>query len=237
MFYNKNKREKIFKSIFYHGFNDREKILDATIFFTNHILHMKTQMQDMYTISPEKRLENLKDEAAKIFLQFYRFVYLNDEMSTDENGCYKMTQKRKKKFFDYEEIQAKDIRPLIEKRINGFLAEGKMMKTKAGIYFNRQQEAYYYRPYYNGADETPDDIWWTEEIYYLLSDIKDLEDIDKIEYYKAWIETKLQRAINCNYGQEKIDMIQQVKTSFENREKKLMEKNRTNKNIENDKEL
>ena len=47
-----------------------------------------------------------------------------------------------------------------------------------------------------------------------------IKDIDKIEYYKAWIETKLQRAINCNYDQEKIDMIQQVKTSFENREKK-----------------
>ena len=71
--------------------------------------------------------------------------------------------------------------------------------------------------------ENPDNAWWTEEVYNFLSDLKELERSDKIEYYKEWLETKLQRAINCNYNQKDIETIEFVNTRFKEKLKEYRE--------------
>ncbi len=223
MFYDKCKRKELYESYFYYGFEDRDKILEAIIFFTNHNLNIKKSLENIYEFSPEESIEKLEEEASKIYLQFYRFINMNDKDAVDSNGYYKLTQKKRKKFIECGEIQEKDVRPVIEKKIEEFMQEKKIMKTKAGVYFNRQQEAYYYRPYYTEKYENPDNAWWTEEVYNFLSDLKELERSDKIEYYKEWLETKLQRAINCNYNQKDIETIEFVNTRFKGKLKEYRE--------------
>ena len=88
---NKKKLEKKLEEKFYYGYDNREEVLEAMIYFANHELHQKKAKDKNYSLRQEYITskepfwkENVK-RATQLYTQFYRFVDLNDILY-DKNG-------------------------------------------------------------------------------------------------------------------------------------------------------
>ena len=88
---NKKKLEKKLEEKFYYGYDNREEVLEAMIYFANHELHQKKAKDKNYSLRQEYTTpkepfwkENVK-RATQLYTQFYRFVDLNDIPSPRRN--------------------------------------------------------------------------------------------------------------------------------------------------------
>lgn len=77
--------EKVFDEYFYHGIEGRDELLEGIIFFSHNDEIVKTQKikkiqkkQYNKVVKNKSELERTIDRAREIYLQFYRFVDLND---------------------------------------------------------------------------------------------------------------------------------------------------------------
>ncbi len=197
------KDEERLEKFCYYGFSNRDVMQDAIIFFTNHEILMKRPLEDIYKIPLEKNLEQLCTNASKIYRQFYRFIYLHD--SNEEKGKYSRQN------FSNEAEEKQGIKLKIQTRIQELIKSEKILPTKAGIYFSREQERYFSREYcYQESHFGTENAWWTFEMYELLVKLDNLEQESRLQYYNKWLFTKLKRAKSNNESLEKIKKIEEA---------------------------
>lgn len=203
----KNGFEKIFEEKFYYGYNNRQELLEALIYFANHELHMKNSkysLKQQYQTPKQYFWEDMKKRASQLYLQFYRFVDLNDiptHIKTQNPSSY----------FDYNiAINPNEIQEKVADTMKKMKEEGKINIYLAGIYFIRELEGKY------GFYQTEYDI---------LCQLEALEKTDKLEYYDKWITAKCHRASNSNKQNEEVEIINKVYELFQKRKEQIKRQN------------
>ena len=124
----KQKLEKNLEEKFYHGYDNREELLESIIYFANHELHQEKakdknySLRQEYTTSKEPFWKENVKRATQLYTQFYRFVDLNDIPSPRRNNPFN--------YFSYDiGMTQEEMQEQVEERML------EMVKTKK-IYIN-----------------------------------------------------------------------------------------------------
>lgn len=201
---------------FFYGLNDKEVVLNGIIFLANQIILRKEPMDKMYDIPIEEKFKNLTDEAVSIYKQFFRFVNIHDTTIKSEE--------KMKQYFNYERENQEELQEKVQKRIKELIQENKIFITKAGLYFNKEQEAYYYKEYSYANPNLENNAWWTRDVSELLYKLKELEKKDKIEYFDKWLLVKWQRTKHSEDNQKETEILEKAYKAFSERKKSLSQK-------------
>ena len=124
--------------------------------------------------------ETIKKEIGRRVERKLNGVYKEEEDNLYKEIYNKIYEEEKKRYFD-------------EKKIT--------MKDDKIIYSARERLRYAHFP--EGAN--PDNVQpyiirhWTENVYDILSYLNNLEKSDKIEYYRIWLHTRIERLKNRGY--------------------------------------
>lgn len=204
----KKKLEKNLEEKFYHGYDNREELLESIIYFANHELHQKKAKDKSYSLRQEYTSskepfwkENIK-RATQLYMQFYRFVELNDIPSPKRNDP--------SHYFSYEnEVTQEEMQKQIEQKMQEMLKRKKLYIYPAGIYIAREIEE-------KASIFHQDD-------YTLLCQLEELEKTDKLEYYDKWITTKWQRAVHADKRDGEFEIIKKVYEAFQERKRQIMQ--------------
>ena len=59
---------------------------------------------------------------------------------------------------------------------------------------------------------------WSKRVFYILQQLKELEEQDKIAYYEKWLEVRVARSKNRNVVEkEEIEIMERIKEQFDER--------------------
>lgn len=223
--------DKTYERFFFSGIVDEEAAEEGIIYYASQKVYDRLSNKDWYKIPNTKLLEGIINEAFPKYRQFYRFVILNDlykscEFDIDNS---QLRQEIERKI----ELWLKDKR-IIEIEENGEKKEkaiDRMISTKAGIFFSREEVAvlnFNQKPYKYGWD-AQGEIAWTKQIYDILEKLENIESTNIVQYYDYWIYTKLQRVINKRPSDaSEIAYVQKACEEF-NKRKQAIEMKRMNK--------
>ena len=135
------------------------------------------------------------------FIQLYRFIYMLD---------------REDNRFDYHlsSEEEKEVNQMVDRIIQQQIDDDMLMFTSAGIFFydrynaDREREG---KGYFK--------IWehiWTGEIYEVIQELERMEELDKYQYYKRWVQAKIGRLKETKqYPEEKIRKLEEIYKSYE----------------------
>ena len=204
----KQKLEKNLEEKFYHGYDNRQEILESVIYFTNHELHQKKAKNKNYSLRQEYITskepfwkENVK-RATQLYTQFYRFVELNDIPSPKRN--------EPSHYFSYDiGMTQKEMQEYIEGKMLEMVKTKRLYIYPAGIYISREIE--------EKANA------FHQDDYTLLCQLEELEKTDKLEYYDKWITTKWQRALHADKKDDEFEIINKVYEAFQERKRQIMQ--------------
>lgn len=289
--------QKVYDSFFHHGILGKDELLEGIIYFSyekgifndvinEYIKVMKLREQgvleaNIKSETGEEILEKVIKKAQEIYLQFYRFVDLNDEdkipdfykIEKDRNvkgelekrirDKVKQLQEEKDDYVlilnkdrqdgksDREIKQIKE-RNEIERTVNNkiktlisygrdvnsaerekmyeeeskkYFGENKLKVRKDGIsYSTRERSRYAHFPEYSLEDDIQPYVirHWTEDVYDILNYLQKLEKKDKVEYYKVWLDTRIQRLknrIEYQSVEKKKELQQEIELLVEARQK------------------
>lgn len=205
---NKKKLEKKLEEKFYYGYDNREEVLEAMIYFANHELHQKKAKDKNYSLRQEYTTpkepfwkENVK-RATQLYTQFYRFVDLNDIPSPRRNDP--------SHYFSYDiGMTEEEMQEQVEKKMLEMVKTKRLYIYPAGIYIAR------------GIEEKA--TIFHQDDYELLCQLEELENTDKLEYYDKWITTKWQRALHANKKDDEFETIIKVYETFQERKRQIMQ--------------
>ena len=200
--------EKSLREKFYYGYDNREEVLEAMIYFANHELHQKKakdknySLRQEYTTSKEPFWKENVKRATQLYTQFYRFVDLNDIPSPRRNNP--------SHYFSYDiGMTQEEMQEQVEKRMLEMMETKKLNISLAGIYIPREMEGKYEA--------------FHQDDYTLLCQLEELEKTDKLEYYDKWITTKWQRALHGDKKDDEFEIINKVYEAFQERKRQIMQ--------------
>lgn len=177
---------------FTHEFENMQDAINGIIFYTNHDIHHKEALLNTYKIETEIKIKNLKDETLNNCVHFFRFTEVlnnsdfNEDYSNIKNGVKV-----------YKKINIDEIQKLVQNRIDELIEKEKIQVWRAGLYFTRQEEAYYKRSYaYQTNLQEHNSAWWTEDLFSTIKYLKNLEENDENTYYDTWVHCKIEREKN-----------------------------------------
>ena len=128
----------------------------------------------------------------------------NAGQNIGDNERVKIHEEERKKYLETQKLTIK----------NGIL-----------VYSSRERARYAHFPEYSLEDDMQPYIirHWTENVYDILKYLQTLEQNDKIEYYKIWLNTRIQRLKNRIefQSEEKKKEIKQEIQALEETEKKI----------------
>ena len=206
-------KSETYKRFFYHGIENKEEMKEGILYFSSREIYVKHQNEHWYKISNEMIIKEIIDLATSRYRQFYRFSILNDEY----NRCNFNV--------DYNKINQE-----LQEKVKELLESGKMINTKAGIFFIREES--------QRLNSMPYDVYgrgllgeqgWTKQIYNILINLEKLENENILEYYECWMNTKLQRVVGranteeIRYTQRAYQLFQERKDKMISNEKELGE--------------
>ena len=205
---NKKKLEKKLEEKFYYGYDNREEVLEAMIYFANHELHQKKAKDKNYSLRQEYTTpkepfwkENVK-RATQLYTQFYRFVDLNDIPSPRRNDP--------SHYFSYDiGMTEEEMQEQVEKKMLEMVKTKRLYIYPAGIYIAR------------GIEEKA--TIFHQDDYELLCQLEELENTDKLEYYDKWITTKWQRALHADKKDDEFETINKVYETFQERKRQIIQ--------------
>ena len=205
---NKKKLEKKLEEKFYYGYDNREEVLEAMIYFANHELHQKKAKDKNYSLRQEYTTpkepfwkENVK-RATQLYTQFYRFVDLNDIPSPRRNDP--------SHYFSYDiGMTEEEMQEQVEKKMLEMVKTKRLYIYPAGIYIAR------------GIEEKA--TIFHQDDYELLCQLEELENTDKLEYYNKWITTKWQRALHADKKDDEFETINKVYETFQERKRQIIQ--------------
>ncbi|MFR2787928.1 MAG: hypothetical protein ACLTPN_03805 [Clostridia bacterium] len=177
---------------FTHEFENMQDAINGIIFYTNHDIHQKEALLNTHKIETEIKIKNLKDETLNNCVHFFRFTEVlnnsdfNEDYSNIKNGVKV-----------YKKINIDEIQKLVQNRIDELIEKEKIQVWRAGLYFTRQEEAYYKRSYaYQTNLQEHNSAWWTEDLFSTIKYLKNLEENDENTYYDTWVHCKIEREKN-----------------------------------------
>lgn len=197
--YKKNQNTEIdskkFKKYFFHGIDNKEEVKEGILYFSSKKVYEKYSSENWYKIPNEQLESEIVQEAAKKYKHFYRFVTLND------------TNSKFSLYINEAKLQ-QELRETMTKLRN----EKKVIDSKAGIFFTKNQEAqlqgekhYVYGEGLKGEDA------WTKQIYDILESLETTEEEDGQKYYEYFLLVKWARAVNRKDEEEAV----QTKKEYE----------------------
>lgn len=223
--------DNTYKRFLFSGINDQESVEEGIIYYASKKVYDRLSNKNWYNIPNNKILEQIINEALPKYRQFYRFIVLNNNYKSCE--------------FDVDNSQ---LVQEIEMKIDFWLGKrkkqndgktktietGKMIDTKAGIFFTREEVEHLnfnQMPYKYGWN-AQGEIAWTKQIYDILEKLENIESTNLVQYYDYWIYTKLQRVINRRPPDaSEIAYVQKACEEFEKR-KQAIEVKQSNKQKE-----
>ena len=106
----------------------------------------------------------------------------------------------------YKQIDLEKLKQIIQNRIDELIKNQKIKITKAGLYYTREEEAYYKRAYaYQTNLQEHNSAWWTEDLFSAIKYLRELEKSDENNYYDTWMHCKIEREKNSSNDLEKIN--------------------------------
>lgn len=207
-------------------------------------LNDEDRISNFYKIEKERNIE--KDLENKIKRRLEELQETNDDyifISNSDRSKYRVSDYEIRKIKENQEVENK-VRRIVKKAryegVNLEKSEGEIYEEERKKYFStkklkiigdkihystRERFRYAHFPEYSMDDNPQPYILrhWTEDIYDILNYLRKLESTDKVEYYRVWINTRIQRLKNrINYQtDEKKEQMQQEIQALEEIEKKL----------------
>lgn len=186
---------------FTHEFDNRQGALDGIIFYTNHEIQQKERLSNSYKIKAEDKIKRLINNALKNCIHFFRFTEILDD-SNIEYDCEVIKNGNRV----YEQINLEKLKQKVQKRIEELIKTQKINITKAGLYYTREEEAYYKKAYaYQTNLQEYNSAWWTEDLFSAIKYLRELEKCDENNYYDTWVHCKIEREKNSEGNIEKIN--------------------------------
>ena len=206
---------------FTHKFEDMLTALDGIIFYSNNEIHSEDELKFQYKIDEKEKINKLCNKTLENYLHFFRFTSFIDE--SDSTCDYNNAKKGIKV---YKQINTENLQNMIKNRINELINNKIIMITKAGIYFDRKDEAYYKKEYaYQTNLQEYNSAWWTEELFTTIKYLKKLEDNNEDDYYDTWMYCKIENLRNKDERQINAQLIQQAHMEFkESLKRNIVEK-------------
>ena len=207
-FLNKYKEfdEKKFDQYFLHGMENREKLLEGIMYYTNKDLNCKyvDSHVDGKFLTKKENIEELKKRMMKNYEQLYRFVYILD--GEDDRFDYRLLPEEKEK-----------VDQMVEDTIQRVKDKYMLMFSGIGIFFqdkpSKDIEEKGKKPF------DPAGYKWTEEVYKVIQQLGFIEKADCYQYYERWLQAKIGRLQENNkesrqYSEEKISELKEVYEKF-----------------------
>lgn len=140
MYVNKLLKNKTYERFFLHGIENKADVIEGIIYYSLEEVYENHKDENLYKYSNEKLMEELIEKSVQKYVQFYRFVVMNDSFTEDFRNNY----------VDLEQMK-RDIVNAIQNLLNSkrslYIEDGsgnystmqidRMVVTKAGIYFTR----------------------------------------------------------------------------------------------------
>ncbi len=214
MYVNKLLKNKTYERFFLHGIENKETVIEGIIYYSLVEVYANYGKENLYELSNEKLLEKIIEKAVPKYIQFYRFIVMNDTF----------TENFKNNFVDLDQMK-RDIVSTIQnllntKRILQIKDENgkcttkqidRMIVTKAGIYFTRGEidaiglnRNFYYE--FKHEDETKGDC--IKNYYYEYDEEGKIKNPRGLQGEIAWTKqiyniledlTKLEKLDNEKY--------------------------------------
>lgn len=196
-----SKYPKEIDRFFTHKFENIKGAVDGIIFYTNHEIQQKERLSSSYKIKSEDKVKNLINNAFKNCIHFFRFTEILDD-SNIEYDCEVIKNGNRV----YEQINLEKLEQKVQKRIEELIKTQKINITKAGLYYTREEEAYYKKAYaYQTNLQEYNSAWWTEDLFSAIQYLRELEKRDENNYYDTWVHCKIEREKNSEGNIEKIN--------------------------------
>lgn len=197
--------EKKFDQYFFHGIDNRQGLLKGIMFYTNRDVNKENVDLHLMGIFPttEENLEKLRKKLQKKFTQLYRFIYMLDRV--DNRFDYHLNPEEEEK-----------INQMVDEIMQQQIDDDMLMFTSAGIFFydkfneereeKRKKEGKKGKGYINLQEYI-----WTGEVYEVIRELECMEELDKYQYYKRWVQAKIARLKETKqYSEEKISELEKI---------------------------
>lgn len=229
--------KKIYKQFYrFIELNDREKISSC--------YNPQTEKEIDKTIENKirEKIEQLSKENDN-----YMFISNKDRQTgkteeeirriKDEKKIEEIATRRIKELIRYgENVDDNRKREIREETRKEYFSRKKLIESKKGLsYSTRERFRYAHFPEYSLEDNPQPYIirHWTEDIYDILNYLQKLEKEDKVEYYKIWLDTRIQRLRNrveFQTEEKKEEIKREIQTLEEAKQKieNIQEKRKTN---------
>lgn len=202
----KELNEKKFAQYFLHGMENREKLLEGIMYYTNKDLNCK--YADFHVegnfLTKKENIEELKKRMMRNYEQLYRFVYILD--GEDDRFDYRLRPAEKEK-----------INQMVEDTIQQVKDKYMLMFSGIGIFFqdkpSEDLEKKGKKPF------NPGEHIWTGEVYKIIQQLGFIEKADCYQYYERWLQAKIGRlqenAEKSNqYAKNKISELEKICEDF-----------------------
>lgn len=197
--------DKKFDQYFFHGIDNRQDLLKGIMFYTNRDANKENVDLHVKGIFPtkEENLEKLRKKLQEKFIHLYRFVYMLDRV--DNRFDYHLSHEEEKK-----------INQMVDEVIQQQIDDDMLRFIKSGIFFydrydekreeKRKKEGKKGKGYINLQEHI-----WTREVYEVIRDLERMEELDKYQYYKRWVQAKIARLKETKqYPEERIKKLEEI---------------------------
>lgn len=216
------KYEKEIDRFFTHKFENIQGAIDGIIFYTNHEIHQREGLSNSYKIKSEEKIRGLIDNTFENYMHFFRFTKILDN-SNIEYDCENVKNGNKV----YKQINLEKLHQTIQNRIGELIKSQEIQITKAGLYYTREEEAYYKKAYaYQTNLQENNSAWWTEDLFSAIKYLRELEKSNENNYYETWIHCKIEREKNSGNNIEKRnENVRRLETAYSEYKHSVNKKN------------
>ncbi len=207
-----------YKEFFFFGIDDNGKrqFMDALLYFTYYKEIFNKSILDEDKKLEEGIKERLIKKAAIIYLQYYKFIEMNNSVEKNRNYF-------KEKKVQINEMAEMQIREILNRKVQN----GEIKIKKDEITFSRDyMKKYLHYPEFSIPQDPQEYIIrnWTEEVYDILKYLEEAEKNNPKGYYDIWLRTRIKRLEKNQYkNQDEILKLKQLAKKV--RKRRLEEKN------------
>lgn len=223
-----SKYPKEIDRFFTHEFENIQDAIDGIIFYTNHEIQQGERLVNSYKIKSEDKIQKLINNTLQNCIHFFRFTKILDN-SNIEYDCENVRNGNR----IYEQINLDKIQREIQNRIDELIKSRKIQVTEAGLYYTREEEAYYKKEYaYQTNVQEYNSAWWTENLFSVVKYLRELEKSDENNYFDTWIHCKVEREKNSENNIEKRnENVKRLETAYAEYKQKIYERKIEDKEI------
>ena len=202
--------ERILEEYFYHGTENLQELLEGIVFFATHEMHnLYKTLGDEFETPNDIQLSKIREFAYKYGIQYYRFIGINQKPN---------------KYIHYATYNEKEnVKDLMNTIIEDAITQKSLIEYNVGYYFEGSIDDKFSRTHIKNNVKRR---FWAIEVAEQLKQLSIQEKEDNIQYYKNWIQTKLNIAINRtqNRDQSEIDFARKIMQQLQERINRLESK-------------